>query len=229
MNKGLLEKIKRVGETVGEKYFAEFSYSYFDDVVEMIFYDGAYVNTVTININVFEKNTIAYCVTVVFNALLDEEYCETRKISDEEEKVVYALLNTVIFDDGFWIDFKRGFINVYVMDDEEMTEIDLKDIELIKLIEEDIDNDLYIEFKDNYDCEKYIITGSEGYAWVEKEDLNEIDEDFDECCGACDVKEMNNYIEYLEEQLKKLKEENRNLKEVLESNKKNRKKSKFLI
>lgn len=203
MKKELLEKIKRVGEIVAEKYFAEFSYSYTGDVVEMIFYDGAYVNTVTIKINVFEENTIAYCVVVVFNALLDEEYCETRKISDEEEKVVYALLNTVIFDNEFYIDFKNGLLNVYVEDDDEMTEIDLKDIELIKLIEEDIDNDLYIEFKDNYNGEKYVITGCEGYAWVEKENLN----DFDECCGACDVKEMNNYIEYLEEQLKKLKEE----------------------
>ena len=121
MKKELLEKIKRVGEIVAEKYFAEFSYSYTGDVVEMIFYDGAYVNTVTIKINVFEENTIAYCV-VVFNALLDEEYCETRKISDEEEKVVYALLNTVIFDNEFYIDFKNGLLNVYVEDDDEMTE-----------------------------------------------------------------------------------------------------------
>lgn len=177
MIKELLEKIiKIVGEIVAEKYFAEFSYSYFGDVVEMIFYDGAYVNTVTININVFEKNTIAYCVTVVFNALLDKECCETRKISDEEEKVVYALMNTVIFDNGFWIDFKRGTLNVWV--DDEMIEIDLKDIELIKLIKEDIDNDLYIEFIDNYDNEKYIITGKEGYAWVQvKNETEEFNKD----------------------------------------------------
>ena len=57
-----------------------------------------------------------------------------------------------------------------------MTEIDLKDIELIKLIEEDIDNDLYIEF--NLDNEKYIITGKEGYAWVEvKNETEEFDKD----------------------------------------------------
>lgn len=178
MKKELLEKIKRVGEIVGEKYFAEFSYSYTGDVVEMIFYDGAYVNTVTIKINVFEENTIAYCVAVVFNALLDEEYCETRKISDEEEKVVYALMNTVIFDTEFYIDFKNGLLNVYVDDDDEMTEIDLKDIELIKLIKEDIDNDLYIEFIDNYDNEKYVITGCEGYAWVQvKNETEEFDKD----------------------------------------------------
>lgn len=177
MIKELLEKIiKIVGEIVAEKYFAEFSYSYFGDVVEMIFYDGAYVNTVTINIKVFENNTIPYCVTVVFNALFDKECCETRKISDEEEKVVYALMNTVIFDNGFWIDFKNGLLNVYVGDDEEMTEIDLKDIELIKLIEEDIDNDLYIEFKDNYGGDKYIITGCEGYAWVQVK-MEEFDKD----------------------------------------------------
>lgn len=174
MKKELLEKIKRVGE----QYFAEFSYSYTGDVVEMIFYDGAYVNTVTIKTKVFEENTIAYCVTVVFNALLDEEYCGTRKISDEEEKVVYALLNTVIFDNEFWIDFKNGLLNVYVGKDDEMTEIDLKDIKLIKLIEEDIDNNLYIEFKDNYDGEKYIITGCEGYAWVKvKNETEEFDKD----------------------------------------------------
>lgn len=178
MKKELLEKIKRVGERVGEQYFAEFSYSYTGDVVEMIFYDGAYVNTVTIKTKVFEENTIAYCVTVVFNALLDEEYCGTRKISDEEEKVVYALLNTVIFDNEFWIDFKNGLLNVYVGKDDEMTEIDLKDIKLIKLIEEDIDNNLYIEFKDNYDGEKYIITGCEGYAWVKvKNETEEFDKD----------------------------------------------------
>lgn len=178
MKKELLEKIKRVGERVGEQYFAEFSYSYTGDVVEMIFYDGAYVNTVTIKTKVFEENTIAYCVTAVFNALLDEEYCGTRKISDEEEKVVYALLNTVIFDNEFWIDFKNGLLNVYVGKDDEMTEIDLKDIKLIKLIEEDIDNNLYIEFKDNYDGEKYIITGCEGYAWVKvKNETEEFDND----------------------------------------------------
>lgn len=179
MKKELLEKIKRVGERVGEKYFAEFSYNYTsdEDSIEMIFYDGAFVNTVTIKTKVFEENTIAYCVAVVFNALLDEEYCETRKISDEEEKVVYALLNTVIFDNEFWIDFKNGLLNVYVNDDEEMIEIDLKDIELIKLIEEDIDDDLYIEFKDNYDGEKYIVTGREGYAWVKVKNEEEFDND----------------------------------------------------
>lgn len=179
MKKELLEKIKRVGEIVAEKYFAEFSYSYTsdEDSIEMVFYDGAFVNTVTIKTKVFEENTIAYCVAVVFNALLDEEYCETRKISDEEEKVVYALLNTVIFDNEFWIDFKNGLLNVYVGEDDEMIEIDLKDIQLIKLIEEDIDNDLYIEFKDNYDDEKYIITGCEGYAWVKVKNEEEFNKD----------------------------------------------------
>lgn len=208
MKKELLEKIKRVGEIVGEKYFAEFSYSYAGDVVEMIFYDGAYVNTVTIKTKVFEKNTIAYCVTVVFNALLDEEYCETRKISDEEEKVVYSLMNTVIFDNEFWIDFKNGLLNVYVGDDEEMIEIDLKDIELIKLIEEDIDNDLYIEFKDNYDNEKYVITGCEGYAWVqvktEKFDKDQYIKELEE-----KVNKQSKLIELLRENQEKLMKMNK--------------------
>lgn len=208
MKKELLEKIKRVGEIVGEKYFAEFSYSYTGDVVEMIFYDGAYVNTVTIKINVFEENTIAYCVAVVFNALLDEEYCETRKISDEEEKVVYALMNTVIFDTEFYIDFKNGLLNVYVDDDDEMTEIDLKDIELIKLIKEDIDNDLYIEFIDNYDNEKYVITGCEGYAWVqvktEKFDKDQYIKELEE-----KVNKQSKLIELLRENQEKLMKMNK--------------------
>lgn len=64
MKKELLEKIKRVGEIVAEKYFAEFSYNYTsdEDSIEMVFYDGAFVNTVTIKTKVFEENTIAYCV-----------------------------------------------------------------------------------------------------------------------------------------------------------------------
>lgn len=210
MKKELLEKIKRVMEKVSEKLMGTWAFSYCKDTVNVCIWDGAYSTTVEVNKKLFEKCNDEMCILVVLEALTDDEYITIRDISDTEYNIVDMLKDNCIDDEEvYWIDYMDGMLNIKDSEDNEWYEIDLTDCELVKVVEPTVEQEMELHIK--YDDLMFIIKEVEGEAVCKVSEIEKYD--LEGYCGACDLKEMSNYIDYLSIQLEELKKLNKKLTE----------------